>query len=123
MARFARFERADQTTGLFSSGCEVLRREEDARLVVGAGFPEASASVLRMGHAALSGNGKSWVSAGIRGALAFSAAAKRMRRPVESCGSAAPQEAVYADLLSEDENEKIFREGGGYRRKKGENKG
>ena len=73
----------------------------------GSGFAKEFVSILRMQNAALPKNEISLVVARIRGALAFAAAGRQMRRLFESCGGAARQDfliAVDADVSSEDEN-------------------
>ena len=92
----------------YSLESEARRREAEARMAMGGGFPAEFVSILRMQNASLGGTDAEQVSASIRGALAFAAAAKQMRRLFGSCGSAARQDVSVpadVDMSSEDENE------------------
>ena len=68
---------------------------------IGASFPEAFASALRIQNAALSRRKKSLALAGAQKSLAFMVFAMAMRRLFGSCGGAARQDAVVAADVAE----------------------
>ena len=71
------------------------------------GFPDEFVPILRMQHAPLPENGKSLVLDIIQIMLAFSVAARQMRRLFGPCGNEARQDVLLAadvDTASEDES-------------------
>ena len=93
----------DQTTGVYLLAFDVPRNKADERMVSGGGFPNEFVSILHMQNASFSKYGKSLVSANIQSTLPFAAAAKQMRRLVDSCANSDRQDvsiASDADVLS-----------------------
>ena len=71
-----------------------LRRKAESEMQMGAGFPNAPASVLRMQNAALLRQEKSPALAGTRTSMASIGPAMTMRRSFRSCGGAGPQDIL-----------------------------
>ena len=101
---FSPKKRADQTMERYLPEFDGLRRKEEARVIMGGAFPDASVSILRMQNAALSRNGKSLSLASVQRSLDFPTVAKQMRPLCEPRGGSARQ-AVLAATDSEMESE------------------
>ena len=62
VAKFANFQRADQTTAAYLMEFDVLRQVAEARMAMGGGFPDEFVSILCMANASLS---KKWEIPGV----------------------------------------------------------
>ena len=96
VVRLMHCNQTEHTMDAFLLESEVLRHEAEARMAIGGGPREEFVAILWAQDASLSKNGKSLVLDTVQGALAFAAAANRMRRLFGPCGSAARRNVLVA---------------------------
>ena len=102
------FRRGGQTMFVYLMEFDVLREKAVARLSMGGGFPDESASILFMQNATLARSEESLALTSIQSKLALAAAAMEMRLLFGSRGNAARQDVLPAedvDTASDEEGD------------------
>ena len=86
VVRFLQFRRTDQTADKYIAEYDLLRREAESEMEMGAGFPEPFASILRMQNAGHPRQEELLALASSQKILKFADAVANMRRLFGSYG-------------------------------------
>ena len=108
ITKFMYFQRTTQDMDTYLLESDISRQKAEARMAMGAGFPDEFASVLCMQNASLSKNERQLVIASVGASLSFAQVAAQMRRLFGNIGSSRNMDVLVAQDMDQVSDEDDF---------------